>query len=122
MANSYEDRILELLIEAEERETLRYPEASREKAVALVAELKAAGWTQTRISEELDISWATLGRWCEEANSESDEESLDSFRPVEVVGGQQAAEDDPVALISPSGWRIEGLTVAEAVEAARRIG
>ena len=122
MADSYEDRILELLIEAEERETLRYPEAFPEKAVGLVAELKGAGWTQTRITKELDISWVTLGRWCEEADSDSEGELTDSFRPVEVVAGEQTAEEDPVVLISPAGGRIEGLTVAEAVEAARRIG
>jgi hypothetical protein len=31
-------------------------------------------------------------------------------------------ETEGVALVSPSGWRIEGLTVTQAVEAARRLG
>lgn len=122
MSDRFEERILELRIAAEERESLRYPQTFRDKAVELVGGLKAAGWTQKKISQQFEIPWQTLGRWCEDDKPESSEEASESFRPVEVVGEQREVSGDGVSLVSPSGWRIEGLTVAEALEAARRLG
>lgn len=122
MSDTYEEQISELKLEADERESLRYPEAFRTKAVELVGQLKADGWTQRRISQELEISWQTLGRWCRQAEPDGIETGSESFRPVEVVAADSSGSADGIALVSPSGWRIEGLTVAEAVEAARRLG
>lgn len=121
MSDTYEERISELKIEADERESLRYSETFRAKAVELVGRLKVDGWTQRRISQELEISWQTLGRWCRQAESDGTEAGSESFRPVEIVADSSGSADG-IALVSPSGWRIEGLTVAEAVEAARRLG
>ena len=44
--------------------------------------------------------------------------------PVAIVddSAPPETETEGVALVSPSGWRIEGLTVTQAVEAARRLG
>jgi len=122
MSDTYDERISELKVEVEERESLRYPETFRAKAVELVGQLKADGWTQRRISQELEISWQTLGRWCRQAEPDGTEAGSEGFRPVEVVASGSGGPADGIALVSPSGWRIEGLTVTEAVEAARRLG
>ena len=120
MTDTYEERIFELRIEAEERQTLRYPQAFRDKAVELVCELRAEGWTQASISEGFEIPWATLGRWCDDATSGDEAKKMpEGFRPVEVLADSH--ESSRVALVAPSGWRIEGLTVAEAVEAVGRL-
>ena len=116
--SQYEEQIDQLKVQAAARDSIRYPEAFKDDAVGLVAELRDAGWTQTAISEALDIPWATLGRWCDDANKDETGQS-EGFRPVEVVEDLEGAG---VTLVSPAGWRIEGLTVAQAVEAARRLG
>lgn len=121
MSDTYEERISELKLEADERESLRYSEAFRAKAVELVGHLKSDGWTQRRITQELEISWQTLGRWCRQAESDGTEAGSERFPPVEVVAADSSGSADGIALVSPSGRRIEGLTVGEAVEAARRL-
>lgn len=117
--STYDEQIEELKIRAGERDSLRYPEAFRKDAVELVETLREEDWTQKRISESLEIPWATLGRWCKQANGE-DSERPDGFRPVEVVRDQ--GEEDGISLVSPNGWRIEGLSLTEVVEVARRLG
>jgi transposase-like protein len=110
---------------AERRTNSRYPEEFRQDAVRLVDRLRKAGWTQKRISSEMEVPWVTLRRWRSKRSSTSEtSEASESFRPVAIVEDSAAPETEPegVALVSPSGWRIEGLTVTEAVEAARRLG
>ena len=109
-----ESRIKDLKLRATERETTRYPEDFKEDALALVAYLREKGWTQQAISEAVEIPWVTLRRWREQ--SSPDDGQPCGFRPVAVVGEKR----EPV-LISPSGWRIEGLTVAQLVDVAGRL-
>lgn len=115
----YDEKIEELKTRADERDSLRYPKAFRDDAVELVEVLRDEGWTQKRISDALEIPWATLGRWCDQANGE-DEERPEGFRPVEVV--RDGGEPEGISLVSPNGWRIEGLSLTEVVEVARRLG
>jgi transposase-like protein len=109
---------------AAQRKNSRYPEEFRQDAVRLVDRLRKAGWTQNRISREMEVPWVTLRRWRSKQSSTATTEVPESFRPVAIVEEPAApeTENEGVALVSPSGWRIEGLTVTEAVEAARRLG
>ena len=109
-----ESRIKDLKLRSVERENTRYPADFKEDALALVADLREKGWTQQAISEALEIPWVTLRRWREQS-SPDDGQSL-GFRPVAVVGEKR----EPV-LVSPSGWRIEGLTVAQLIDVAGRL-
>ena len=106
------DRIEALRLEAAERETLQYPEDFRRRAVVLVEQLRADGWTQKAVSEALDICWQTLRRWRNQ-HPDGDE----GFRAVDVAA-RPAGEP---RLVSPSGWRIEGLSVEELFDVARRL-
>lgn len=110
----FERKIQGLRVRAAERDSMRYPSAFKEDAIDLVVELRERGWTQQAISKAMEIPWATLRRWVEA--SEQSEELRGGFRPVTVVD----TADRP-ALVSPSGWRLEGLTVMELVEVARRL-
>ena len=103
---------------AEQRETMRYPKDFQEDAVEVVDSLRGKGWTQKAVSEALEIPWVTLKRWREDSEDTSKENALEGFRPVEVIDGTGT---HPRALVSPSGWRIEGLPLAELVEVARRL-
>jgi transposase-like protein len=117
------DAIIEdLKRRADRRTNSRYPEEFRQDAVRLVDRLRKAGWTQKRISSEIEVPWVTLRRWRSRLGSTQDHEATDSFRPVSIVEEPSDSETDGIALVSPSGWRIEGLTVTQAVEAARRLG
>ncbi len=119
------DAIIEdLKRRADRRTNSRYPEEFRQDAVRLVDRLRKAGWTQKRISSEIDVPWVTLRRWRSKRSTTARSETSESFRPVAIVEEPTApeAETEGVALVSPSGWRIEGLTVTQAVEAARRLG
>jgi transposase-like protein len=122
------DAIIEdLKRRADQRTNSRYPEEFRQDAVRLVDRLRKAGWTQKRISSEIEVPWVTLRRWRSKRSSTATSETsgaAESFRPVAIVEEPAAPETETegVALVSPSGWRIEGLTVTQAVEAARRLG
>jgi hypothetical protein len=109
-------RIESLKAQGKTRDTLRYPDEFKTKAIRLVADLRRAGWTQKAISQALEMPWETLRRWRKAEKSEAAQP--DGFRPVRVNGPSPSG---PV-LVAPSGWRIEGLSVAEVLELARRLG
>ena len=72
-------------------------------------------WTQ--ISEELGLGQDTVRRWCVEPRASKTSRSL---LPVKVVA--QATESGRLSLVSPGGFRIEGLTLAEAATLLRALG
>ncbi len=113
-----ESKIEELKCRADERERMRYTQSFREDAVQVVSRLRADGFTQNGVSERLEIPWVTLARWKESNDEAKAPEGSSGFRPVKVVDDPGPAE---AGLFSPAGWRIEGLTVAELVEVARRL-
>ena len=114
MQESTQAKIEELRARAARRETTRYSASFKDEAVSLVDELRQQGWTQKDIHKELGIPWVTLNRWASKNKVGGREGG--KFRPVQVV-------DSPAtpALVSPSGWRIEGLSVAQLVELAGRL-
>ncbi|WP_206524442.1 hypothetical protein, partial [Lujinxingia sediminis] len=107
-------KIDDLKARAKTRDTMRYPRAFKDDAVELVSELSEQGWTQQAIGEALEIPWVTLNRWRDAATP--GEEQAENFRPVTL----SEPKTQP-ALVSPSGWRIEGLSVAQLIEVARRL-
>lgn len=109
-----ESRINDFKLRSAGRGTTRYPEDIKQDALALVADLREKGWTQQAISEALDILWVTLRRWREQS-SPDDGQSI-GFRAVAVV-----ADKRELVLVSPSGCRIENLTLAQLVDIAGRL-
>jgi hypothetical protein len=75
------------------------------------------GVSWTDLSSELGLGQDTVRRWCVEPSARKGGRSL---LPVKVV--QQPAESGRVAVVSPNGFRIEGLTLAEAATLFRALG
>jgi hypothetical protein len=72
-----------------------------------------------RVAEELKIGSATLRRWLERGSAG------EPFRPVEVQ--KQEVEEEPgkassLVVVTPSGWRIEGLRLGDLPELLRALG
>ena len=96
----------------------RYPESLRQLAVGFAAEAEAAGWTASRMARRLGVAWATLERWC-------------ATQPIVESGGQMhevvVRDDMPslaasgTVLVTPEGYRIEGLRQEELVEILRAL-
>lgn len=98
---------------------VRYPADFVANTGALVSLLREHGWTQHTIAQTLGISSSTLLRW-----SARDTTSSPAFAPVEVLDEQQTAPpctSKSVTLISPTGWRLEGLDAHAALDLLSRL-
>ena len=90
---------------------LGYPEAVRERVRAYAAGRRAAGATASLIADELGLSRHSVLAWTAPAPTPV------RLRPVEVVPDAPPAPSPATApatpfLISPRGYRVEGLDVA----------
>jgi hypothetical protein len=81
-------------------------------AYAQVRRAESASWA--RIAEELGLQYETVRRWCLDANAVGSRAIL----PVEVVADVKGS----LAVVAPSGVRIEGVTLADAIAVLRAIG
>jgi len=95
----------------------RYREDLRQEAIALARTGLLEGKSLGRVAEELGIGPATLTRWLERGGAG------EPLRPVEV----QREEAEPgqafsLVVVTPSGWRIEGLRLADIPELLRALG
>jgi transposase-like protein len=93
----------------------RYPGELRERASAYCRERRLAGRSYKAIASELGLCLETVRRWCLAA---TDTRRSSALVPVEVVSGPVA----PITIVSPSGFRLEGLELDEAVAALRALG
>ena len=90
----------------------RFPEDLRREVASVASRAVSAGWPRSRITKVLGISIPTLVRWFELTDV--------AWRSVSVVREDELQEDrrqrTEVRVVSPSGWAIEGVDVATAVE------
>lgn len=96
----------------------RYPAELKQQVVVWAQQRRAEGAAWPAVADELGLGLDTVRRWCLAANK-SDGTSR-ALVPVRVVARPAAAS--PAAVVSLSGWRIDGLTVAEAAEMLRALG
>ena len=96
----------------------RYPEDLRQLAVGFAAEAETAGWSASRIARHLGVSWATLERWC---TTQPAVESGGQMREVVVRDDVPSLAALGPALVTPEGYRIEGLRQEELVEILRAL-
>lgn len=96
-----------------------YEPAERERLVAEVDKLKASGLGLLAACRKLGISDKSYRLWTRPAPA---------MRPVEITALVPAMPAAPVApettlsLVTPDGYRIEGLSVASAAELLRALG
>lgn len=98
----------------------RYPAALRGLAVRFAAEAAAAGWSASRIARRLGVASATVERWCQLPRSAGSEGGM---REVVVSEERSSASERHAVLVTPEGYRIEGLRredLVELVQALRR--
>lgn len=87
----------------------RYPPELRARLVAWADAERRRGRDWGAIAEALGVPVLTVRRWCAPPRPEA--------VPVVVRGGPT---EDLVSLVAPSGWRIEGLSLASALDLLRR--
>jgi transposase-like protein len=97
----------------------RYPAALKQRVVRWALQRKVGGATWPAIAEELDLGLDTVRRWCIAA--EGCERPSRALVPVRVVS-RPAATGATASVVSLSGWRVDGLTVAEAAAMLRTLG
>jgi hypothetical protein len=95
--------------EGRDLQGVRYPESLRRLAVDVCEQCLEAGDSVSRVAVGLGIAPGTLDRW-----RSSSPERVVGFRRVEMVASD--SDSGSITLISPSGYRIEGLTPSQAAE------
>jgi len=89
----------------------RYPSALKARAIELAHKLRSSGATWSEIASALSLHMETVRCWC-------NEKSQARLRPVEIVPDEA---DKKVCVVAPSGVRIEGITLEEALTLLERL-
>lgn len=92
----------------------RYPAALKQQATEYASERHAAGARFITIAQELGIPTSTLVRWCDGTTTQP---SATALVPVEVISPSSSS----ITLVSPSGFRLEGLELDDAIAAMRAL-
>ena len=95
----------------------RYSAEIRERVVVWAAQRRKDGVTWPMVAQELGLGLDTVRRWC--LVRQPRDKSRRGVVPVRVVGG---GETRPAQQVSVTGWRIDGLTVADAAALLRALG
>ncbi len=92
-----------------------FPRDLKERTSDWIAEQRATGATATQIAAELGLASGTVLRW-----GKAGKRSARALVPLEVVA--DVAATGTLAVVSPSGFRVEGLSFASAVAFLRALG
>ena len=95
----------------------RFPLAVRRAVVEYARSQREAGASWTAIAREVGMArYETVRRWSEASGPGT------GLVPVEVVAVAPEPRPRAVSIVSPSGFRLEGLAPAEAVAALKALG
>ena len=95
-----------------------YPADIRQRVVAYTQTRRARGESWRRIGRSVGLRAETVRRWCAEATPGP----TTALVPVEVSDAARASTPAPgPVLVSPGGWRVEGLSLAEVAELVGRL-
>ncbi len=98
---------------------VRYPEPLRREATALAREALVAGVSLSGVAASLGIGALTLSRWLQSSDRPA------SLRKVEILESSVASREGHsagVVVVTPGGYRVEGLTVSQVAELLRTLG
>lgn len=93
----------------------RYPRELRERVVAWAKRRRAAGASLESIKRDLGQRYDTVRRWCAVATPAP----ARALVPVRVIVERQ---ERTVSVVSPSGFRVDGLSLPEAAALLRELG
>jgi hypothetical protein len=89
------------------------PADLKQRVSAWLARKRATGSTVAELASEIGLAAGTVLRWSAEAPTRA-------IVPVRVIADR--AEPRAVSVISPTGFRIDGITLAEAAWLLRELG
>jgi predicted NBD/HSP70 family sugar kinase len=95
----------------------RYPAELRGRVAAWAQGRKQAGASWVDMAQELGVGLDTVRRWCVPKKAVVTSRSL---LPVRVV--ETRAEPARLVVVSPNGFRVEGLTLTEAAALLKALG
>lgn len=90
----------------------RCPTDLREEVVSYSKIRRSAGESVVQIARKIGMSASGLNRWLQKAGG--------TLRPVRVT--DTLASQDQLVLVTPTGYRLEGLSVTCAADLLRRLG
>jgi hypothetical protein len=94
----------------------RYPAELQARVVQWAKRRRSAGASWQQIKRELGQRFDTVRRWCQAPTTARDR----ALVPVRVVSEQTVVRT--VSVVSPSGFRVDGLTLSEAAALLRDVG
>jgi hypothetical protein len=94
----------------------RYDEGLKQRTIAWAMKRRREGASWSVIADELSIGFDTVRRWCVTVKSSKSR----ALVPVRIVTG--ATESRGVSVVSASGHRVDGLSLAEAATILRELG
>ena len=120
--NTAEEIRSELATLGERTRGFKYPEGFCRRVAVHVRRCLSTGDHATSIAASLTIPWTTLSRWLESYP----EGRSTSLVPVQLLEGTPVVSavrgHSPLALVTPKGFRLEGLGLEQAAELLRRLG
>lgn len=103
--------------EGRDRTGWRYSASLRRLAIEYCHACRRAQQPFSEIAEALGISTVTLGRWLEKER----EDAPGRFREVVVEPVVPKAAEPQLAVVTPSGLRVEGLDLNQVIELSRAL-
>src|SRR5262252_2473451 len=92
----------------------RYPDELRGRVVGYALSRREEGASWVTIATELGLMFETVRRWSIDPNKRSASRSM---KPVEIVPDDR----EGLAIVTPSGVRAEGLTLAHVIAVLRAL-
>ncbi len=105
------DAMRVLAAAVEQRQGFRYTEELRERLTAYARDARGRGANWHQLGKELGVSSKTLHRWVGRSGGPA---RFVAVRPTATKG-------TGLALVSPAGWRIEGLSVSDVATLLREV-
>ena len=93
----------------------RTPTSLRDEITVWAQGLRAEGHTLSAVAGAIGLSESTLGRWI------SVQGDPGHLRPVRVSGQVARVKSGGLAIVTPAGYRLEGLSLDDAVNVLRRL-
>lgn len=98
----------------------RVPRLLRERVVAAIRRRREDGTSVAKLAVALGLSVETLRRWLDTAVEGPSSTGHPRPMPVALIGGA-AQRPGALSLVTPSGFRVEGLSVETAAELLARL-
>ncbi len=96
----------------------RYPSALREEISTCVASLRRQGMAWDECKEALGICKATLYAW----HRESQPSATAAMVPVKIRSDKKSEASDSLRVVTPNGFELSGIGLAQAAELLRTLG